>query len=229
MNKINFLTRCEIACSSDLMDIEPWLEKISPNLYWLFIFFSSFIENIFPPYPGDTVTVLGGYLVSREKLSLLAMANSVFIGSLLGALLMYYFGQKVLFFLTHTFRIEFIAKELEQDKFIRAQEWFKRNSFTTVVFSRFSAGIRFFVSIIARITQMNVFIFMFAFSLATIIWNTLLIWGGYSLGDNWLQVLEYLKIYNRVVITIIVLGVLFFLGYKYKIHRKKKKGHRTSK
>ena len=198
------------------MDIESWLERVPADLYWLFIFFSSFIENIFPPYPGDSVTVLGGYLVSKGKLSLLVMANSVFAGSMLGALIMYYFGQKVIVFLTRTFKIQFIAKEFEEEKFTKTQQWFKRNGFVTIIFSRFSAGIRFFTSIVAGVTRMNIFVFVLAFSLATIIWNTLLIWGGYSLGENWSEILEYLKLYNKIVITMIILGILLFLIYRRK-------------
>ena len=193
------------------MDFQAWLEQFSPGSYWLFILFSSFIENVFPPYPGDIITVLGGYLVGTGKLSLVVMVSSVFSGSILGALVMYFFGKKVIFFLSSVLKMKIFAKGIEDENFKKAEAWFVRNGFATVVFSRFSAGIRFFVSIIAGLTQMNLLLFITAFSIATIIWNSLLIWGGYSLGDNWSKIVYYMRLYNTIVIGIIVTAILAFL------------------
>ncbi len=204
------------------MDAQSWLDQISPSFYWLFIFFSAFIENVFPPYPGDTVTVVGGYLVGVDKLSIVVLTSSVFGGSLAGALAMYYFGQKIIFFLGYTLKIKAIAKKLEKEKIEKIQNWFKKYGFFTIVFSRFSAGIRFFVAIVAGMVKMNIFKFLLAFSFATIFWNALLIWGGYALGDNWSQVSKYLKIYNGVLIMLIGIGILIFFISRSKFIKKLK-------
>jgi len=44
-----------------------WIVEQNILLIWLFFFFSNFLENVFPPWPGDTVTVFGGFLVAKSQ------------------------------------------------------------------------------------------------------------------------------------------------------------------
>jgi len=39
------------------------------TLVYVALFLSAYIENIFPPIPGDTVTVIGAYFVGTGKLN----------------------------------------------------------------------------------------------------------------------------------------------------------------
>lgn len=59
---------------------------------YLTIFFSTFIEGIFPPIPSDVVVLFCALLVSRGELHLLPSFLSAFLGGSLGALLVYWFG-----------------------------------------------------------------------------------------------------------------------------------------
>ena len=195
------------------MDVQIWLDQMPPAFYWVFIFFSSFVENIFPPYPGDTVTVLGGYLAGVRKISLAALAASVFLGSLSGAVVMYFFGQKVVVWLANKLKIKAMSRILEGKNFQKTQEWFEKYGFVAVLASRFSAGVRFFVSIVAGMAQMRLMNFIIAFSLATIVWNALLIFVGHALGENWPRVFEYLRLYNWCIIAIVI-SLLCFIIYK---------------
>ena len=46
-----------------LADILSSLTGANDALLYLLLFLSAFIENVFPPAPGDTVTAFGAFLV----------------------------------------------------------------------------------------------------------------------------------------------------------------------
>ena len=60
------------------------LETANPLWAYFILFISAFIENIFPPIPGDTVTVFGAYLVGRGLLSFWGVWISTTLGSIAG-------------------------------------------------------------------------------------------------------------------------------------------------
>lgn len=177
------------------------------------------MENIFPPYPGDSVIVLGGYLLGAGKMSLLSLTTSVYAGNLAGAGVMYYFGEHVLDFFRKRFRNKWTQEILDPESLKKTENWFKKWGVIAVIFSRFSAGIRFFVAIVAGMFRMNILVFMLCFSLATFLWNSLLIYGGYVLGENWRKVIDYMQLYNTVIIVLIVVAVAIWFFYR----RRKKK------
>ncbi|AXR65242.1 DedA family protein [Leptospira mayottensis] len=201
-----------------LIQILNRFSETNPIFLWFFFAFSNFVENVFPPWPGDTITVFGGFLVARnlDSFGWLELITSTLAGNLLGAWVMYRFGQ---IFLHWVKEKEFPFKNsLYDEKSIeKTLSWFQKNSVLVVLFSRFSAGIRFFVSIVAGIVKMNSILFFGCFGVAVILWCGSLIVSGFYLGSHWEYVLGFLEIYNRIVIALIVLIAILFYW-----HRKRK-------
>jgi membrane protein DedA with SNARE-associated domain len=198
-----------------------WVEMQDKILIWIFFFFSNLLENVFPPWPGDTVTVFGGFFVGQTEegnpsgFGMLGLWSSTILGNLAGAFIMYKFGHRFLNFVKHRnfpFKDELYSEEKIESTFA----WFRRNAVVVVVLSRFSAGIRFFVSIVAGMVHMNIFTFTFLFTLAVLLWCGLLIYGGYSVGQNWEIILEYLAIYNRIIIILIGVAILVYILLKMR-------------
>ena len=54
---------------------------------------SACIEYLFPPFPGDTITVFGAFLVARRGWSGPAVFGAVTVGSAIGCMLDYAFGR----------------------------------------------------------------------------------------------------------------------------------------
>lgn len=200
-----------------------YIEKIPDAFYPVFIGISAFVENVFPPYPGDTVIVIGGALASSAKLDLVSLYLAVLLGNLTSALLMFYVGGHVIAFLRRLLGKSKMADFLDPENLKKSEVWFKKYGFWAVVFSRFSAGIRFFVAIVAGMSKMNVAAFTIAFTLATLIWNTLLIYGGYALGANWNKVVEIVRLYNIVVMSLIAVLVAAYIAYRYYRNRNAEK------
>ncbi|MCS6985163.1 MAG: DedA family protein [Leptospiraceae bacterium] len=197
-----------------------YLEVVHPAYYGFFIGFSAFIENIFPPYPGDTVIVFAGYLLAKRLIGLSELVISVYAGNLAGASIMYYFGEHVLDWIQKISRGRLLA-DFDKSKIDTTKKWFDRYGIWTVIFSRFSAGIRFFVAIAAGLVRMPFFLFLLCFALATTLWNALLIYGGYALGENWEKMLEILRIYNIVVIGLLASIIVVVLLWRHRVKRVK--------
>jgi len=194
-----------------------FISDIPEGLMWLLLLFSTFIENIFPPYPGDSVVVFSGYLISKGVIGPVTVALIVLVGNLGSAGLMYFFGYEIMQFILHHLGTKAMRKEFSAERLEKTHQWFERYGIWAVVFSRFSAGIRFFVAIVAGMVKMEIKLFFLAFTFATLIWNTLLIYGGYTLGENWESIMGIVQLYSgSLAVVILVALALWYFIKKFK-------------
>lgn len=160
-----------------------------------------FIENVFPPIPSELIMPLAGYMVSREQLSMLAVLIAGTLGSVLGALPLYYAGRKM-----GERRLKEWADRhgrwvtvsgCEIDK---ARRWFDRHGGAAVFFCRLVPGVRSLISIPAGIAKMNLAAFLAYTTAGSAVWVALLAYLGYVLGANFEKVGEYLDPVSYVVL-----------------------------
>ena len=59
--------------------IEKLFDQIDPLVAYLVLFLSAILENIIPPVPGDTVVIVGAYLVSIGQLNFWGVYISTFL------------------------------------------------------------------------------------------------------------------------------------------------------
>ena len=199
--------------------LKEFFFQVSPPFYLLFLFFSAFIENIFPPYPGDTAVVLGTYISHIRDIPLSWIILAIYLGNLTSASIMYFAGRKVLRFYARHSCFSYRVRLFDPYSILKVHHFFQKYGFYTVLFSRFSAGIRFFVSITAGMVRMPFFLFLIAFFIATTLWNSILVGLGYFLSLEWRNLLQILKYYSWMI-TILLIGIFLFLYFR---HRKKKK------
>ncbi|MCT8332386.1 DedA family protein [Leptospira sp. 85282-16] len=205
----------------DFLQFDTFLGRIlelPPLVLWVFFCFSNFLENVFPPWPGDTVTIFSGFLSSSQDspLSLVSVVLATYFGNLLGALVMYFFGERILQFLKRS-KFPFLSALYQEENLQKTLVWFRKHEIVVVLLSRFSAGIRFFVSIVAGMSKMNIIKFVLLYSIAISLWCGILLLGGSLLGSNWNQIVVMLSYYNRVIGLVILCFILYFL---YKLRRK---------
>lgn len=160
-----------------------------------------FIENVFPPIPSELIMPLAGYMVTRDQLSMVAIIAAGTIGSVLGALPLYYLGRKV-----GEERMKKMAERhgrwvtVSPDEIDRAKGWFDRHGGMAVLFCRLIPGVRSLISIPAGIGRMNLASFLAYTTIGSAIWTGLLAWLGYALGSNFEKVGEYLDPVSWVVL-----------------------------
>jgi membrane protein DedA with SNARE-associated domain len=197
----------------DNFSIEYYLDAVkSLDTVWIYtiIFFSGFFENCIPPIPGDTVTVFAAYMVGTGRLNYFSVFFTATAGNLTGFMTMYhigrYFGKD--FFMRRNFK--FFPKE----SFEKTEAWFNRYGYRLILINRFLSGFRSVISIFAGMTQLKRRKIIPLAFLSACMWDGVLIYAGFLLGDNWKYIDEILRRYNKVVLTLMVLALVYFIGKK---------------
>ena len=60
---------------------------------YLGVAFLIMIENIFPPIPSEVILTFGGFMTNYSELGIIGMIIAATIGSVLGALILYFVGR----------------------------------------------------------------------------------------------------------------------------------------
>lgn len=169
------------------------------------------LENLFPPIPSEVVLPLGGFTVAQGSLNFVSVFIWATIGSVVGAYILYGVGAWL-----GAERLRAIAdwmwlvKASDVDKSL---EWFDRHGRPSILFGRLIPGIRSLISIPAGLDRMNLITFGLWTTLGSAVWNFILIYLGFTLGDNWETVTEYIDQYSKVVYVILILIMVGFLVY----------------
>ena len=188
------------------------LNSLPDPLIYFALGLSAFVENVFPPIPGDTITAFGAFLVGTQRLSFTWVYVSTTIGSLLGFMFLFWVGRLLgrRFFMEKDYRF-FRAQDI-----LRAEEWFRRYGYLLVLLNRFFPGIRSVISISGGISGLNTVRVAVLALASCAVWNLIWIAMGYMLGTNWDVVKErmagIMARYNLAVLAFMGLFVLFFVA-----------------
>lgn len=163
------------------------------------------IENIFPPIPSEVILTFGGFLTINTSLNPIGVIISSTIGSLIGAIILYYLGYNVR-------KLKFIKIKDEDIK--KANESFNKKGNSAVLFCRFVPIVRSLISIPAGLNKMNMGKFLLLTTIGSAIWNTVLVYAGVLLGDNWTIFANIIKRYSKVVLVLIILYIIIKIWIK---------------
>jgi len=179
-----------------------WIKGTIESLGYFGIILLMIIENVFPPIPSEIIMPLAGFLSTQGEFSFLGVAIAGTIGSVLGALLLYYAGRKV-----GADRLKCWADSygrwlmLSSEDIGRAQAWFHRRGAVAVFVCRLVPGLRSMISIPAGIERMNLSRFLIFSALGTGVWATILAYLGRVLGRNYEMVSNYLGPLSYMVLS----------------------------
>lgn len=179
---------------------------------YIILAISAYIENVFPPWPSDTMLLVGAFLAGRGELSYLSLYLCVIIGGLAGTMTLYYIGNKK----GRSFFEKYDKYYFKIENMQKIEKWFDKWGNLLLIVSRFLAGIRSVVAITAGIGNVPVSR-MTVFSLISFcLWYAVLIGGMYLLKSNWMKLVEVIKSYNIILIvaSAIVVTVWLFIIYK---------------
>jgi len=181
------------------------------------VFILTAMESMVLPMPTEVLMPLVGYLVTKGRFELLAVAIISALGALFGSLISYLIGQK----LGRGFILKY-GKYLLLDKnhLLWTERWFKRKGEKTVFISRFIPVVKHLISIPAGIGRMNIFKFSVYTFFGAGIWNVILIYLGMWLGERWDIVHNY-SIYLDIVVLLILISVIVWFYLSLKSAKKK--------
>ncbi len=186
-------------------------------LVYLALFISAYVENIFPPIPGDTVTVIGAYFVGTGKLNFWGVYFSTSVGSIAGFMTLY----GLAYWLQWQFIDRYRPRWVQQSHLDRVEKWFQKYGYWVVLFNRFLSGARSVISIVAGMSQLNGFLVFFFASVSVLLWNGALIYLGAFLGKSWEEIIEYVKLYNKIILIVVVVVLLLAVFLYWKKEKQK--------
>lgn len=194
------------------------------NKYGYFgILFLVALENVFPPIPSEVILTFGGFSTTITNLNILGVIAFSTLGSLIGALVLYYIGK----ILNKERLIKIVSGKigkllrLKKEHIEKADYWFDNKGQKTVFFCRFIPIVRSLISIPAGMSEMKLSKFiLYSFS-GTVIWNSVLVILGSIVGDKWENIVSVMNAYSSTVVVII--GICIVGGIVYYLMKKKKK------
>lgn len=197
------------------------LQSLDPIYSYFALGLASYIENVFPPAPGDVITVFAASLVGAGYLSFFPVVISSTVGSVLGFMTYYYIGKR----LGKKFFYKSEWKLFSKNAFLIAENWFHKHGYGIILANRFLSGARSVISIFCGFSELDdkkVWIYS---SISAFIWNIILIIVGQTLGKNWKEVEIYLQQYFQFVVAAGLLILLFFLIKNYRKKQSLKKNN----
>lgn len=186
------------------------------------VFLLIFIENIFPPIPSEAVLGIGGFFISTTKLTFISVLFAATLGSVSGAVVLYYIGKYIN---SPKVRNVFIGKDkilrIDQDSLGKIKKIYTKYQKISVFFFRMVPVFRSIISIPAGMFNMNLIEFVILTTLGSTIWNALIIFAGMKLGENWKDIEVFIKDYTLIIIGIVVIFLIFYFVKK----KNKKNNH----
>lgn len=197
-----------------------YLYSLPDPYIYLLLGLSAYVENIFPPIPGDTITAFGAFSVGIGRLDFYGVYISTTLGSLLGFMSLFWIGS----YLGRRFFIERDYRFFKAEDIIKTEEWYRKYGYFLIAFNRFLPGIRSVISVAGGISRLKAIWVAILALLSCAVWNLIWIFMGYVLGTNWETVKEKMSAimvrYNVAVIVFMAL-VVFIVIMRKKFRRQR--------
>ncbi len=218
-----------------LGDLANWVQDVINQFGYFGVALLVVIENVFPPIPSEIVLPFAGFVaqqsasaanaavgVAQSDTSVIGMMIAATVGSVVGALILYFvsaaIGPERLRAFVERFGKWFGVKSAD---LVRAEAWFDRRSTAAVLVGRCVPLIRSIVSIPAGFRRMKLTSFILLTAVGSAVWNIALIGAGAVLGDQWERVGEYVGVFQWLVIGAILVLLARFVVSRVKSRRSK--------
>lgn len=204
--------------------MQNFILMIVERFGYLGVVFLIALENVFPPLPSEFILLFAGFATSKTSLNFFAMLIFATLGSLIGAMILYFIGS-----ILDKERIKKIINtrigkvlRIDYKDIDRADEWFNKKGIKAVFICRFIPLIRSLISIPAGMSKISKFKFISVTVLGALIWNGSLILMGNKLGDNWEDVNIVFEKYSVIILLILFIFMLIGISlYCYKRYKNK--------
>ncbi|AFZ35860.1 SNARE associated Golgi family protein [Stanieria cyanosphaera PCC 7437] len=202
--------------SIELLSLDNVQEIARQYGYWA-VFIGIALENTGIPLPGETITIVGGFLAGSGELNYWLVLASSISGAVLGDNFGYWIGKvggwKFLLRVGSIFRIPEQQLELAKDKF-------SKNAAQAVFLGRFVTLLRIFAGPLAGIAQMPYQQF-FIYNLAgAALWSSTIISLSFFLGKivSLQQIVEWIA--QAGIIALLIVVVLLVLSFLWEYRQK---------
>ncbi len=171
------------------------------------------LEAIIAPIPSELIVPFAGFLISDGQFTWVGVLVSTTIGSLSGAYFLYalarYGGRPLIAKWGHWVLVK-------PEDVIKTEEFFGKHGRKAILISKFIPIIRSYVSLPAGLSKMPLGPFFLYSAIGSIIWNSFLVYLGYTLKNNWAVAAEKISSYEMVgKILVIIIVVVWIIRHFY--------------
>lgn len=206
-------------------NISDWVLVIMDKLGLFGVGVMMFLENVFPPIPSELIMPAAGFAAAGGKFSLWQVVAAGMIGSVAGALPLYYLGavfdEQRLTKLTVRYGKYLLVRPQDVTD---ARAWFDKYGYWVIFFGRMIPAIRSLISIPAGMAKMPLLPFLALTAVGSLIWSFILAYAGYTLGANYEAVETFISPISKAVVVIVFLiaSIMAFFRIKSVLSAKDK-------
>jgi membrane protein DedA with SNARE-associated domain len=198
-----------------LRPLAEFITSVISGLGYGGIFFLMILESALIPIPSEIIMPFSGFLAATGKLGSVGVVLAGSFGNLVGSILTYYLGIKLgrAFLIKYGKYILFRVHHL-----VWTEQLFQKYGDKISFVGRLLPGVRTYISLPAGIGKTNFSKFVVYTFAGSIIWNSLLTYGGIQLGRSW----QHIDKYSRYLDIIAVVAIAAFILWVVYINRRKR-------
>jgi membrane protein DedA with SNARE-associated domain len=190
-------------------EMDNWITDFMEQYGYIGIFLMIALENVFPPIPSEVILTFGGFMTTYSGLTVPGVIVFATGGSVLGAVILYGIGRLI--------DVEVLGRivdrwgrllRVKREDIARADAWFDKYGYWTVLFCRMIPLIRSLISIPAGMSHMKFPLFLLFTLIGTLIWNVVLVLVGAAVGESWEEIVRFMDVYSNVTYALIALGIV---------------------
>ncbi len=180
---------------------------------------AALIEYVFPPFPGDTIVVLGGAWTARENRSLILLHLVLTLGSMVGMAVTWRVGLS----LAHKIRLapegsRLVGLPVAQIR--KAQHLMRTRTVWVLLTNRFVPSFRSVLFVAAGASEVPLPRTLLFGTISAAVFNALLLGVGVAVGDNAEKIAAFLKGFRYLSIAAVaVVGLLLLARFLWRRRR----------
>lgn len=192
------------------MNIGEFAINLISNHGYLGMFLGMVLEAVIIIIPSEAILATGGILASQKIFTLLGAFLTGLFGSVFCAIIIYYmgyFGGKAF---VKKYGKYFFMKEEDIEK---SNSWYQKYGLLAALIGRNFPIIRTLISLPIGIMRLSFAKFLLYTIIGSIPWTFAFVYFGYTLGNNWIIINEYVQ---KLKVPIKILIALLIVSYLYK-------------
>ena len=175
----------------------------------LVLFLATFVEHVFPPFPGDLVVVLGAWYAVQGQLSWPLLLLYSTAGALAGSWVDHRAGA----WLGHRLDLRSgRSRLLPPERLLAFEAAYRRWGPWLILLNRFMPGVRAFIFLAAGASGLPVRRVVLLGGLSAVAWNALLLLAGGLVAHNLDELVSLVDRYMKVAGAALALAALLLLA-----------------
>jgi membrane protein DedA with SNARE-associated domain len=197
-----------------------WISARGLVLVYIFLFFNSLFESVFPPYPSDAFVLVFAFLAGQGHYDPYILYGLTTAGSISGIMIIYYVGRAYGDAVLEFFSRSFLGRLFPVRMIEKSKKKFNQRGDLIVLLNRFLPGMRAPICFAAGIVGIKVpKVFLYSL-ISVLIWNAFLVTVGFYVGATWDEASRFLRNYT-IIAGLILIAILILLTIFYFKKRRK--------